>query len=364
MNVRASCPSLTSTLALAALLFTLPAAAGTLLVANKSEATLSLVDLASGEVAATLPTGAGPHEVAVSPDGRTAVVANYHFAGTPGHTLTVVDVPAAAVVRTVDLGDLTRPHGIVYLDGRRVAVTCEGSGVLAVVDVVSGVVETTIATGQQVSHMVAVPDDGARAYVANIASGSLTVLDLAKGEKVADVATGEGAEGVAVTPDGRWVWVSNRAADTVSLIDARTLAKVADLPSASFPIRAEVTPDGRWVLVTNAESGTLTVIDAAERKVARTVDLGQGAGDLEGKLFGEQFGDSSAPIGIEIARDGKTAWIAHANADVVQVIDLATWKPAGVLRAGKEPDGMAYSPLTVAGGGAGGGGKGESGGGR
>ncbi len=46
-----------------------PAAAGTLVVANKAEATVSLVDVASGEVVATLPTGAGPHEVAVSPDG-------------------------------------------------------------------------------------------------------------------------------------------------------------------------------------------------------------------------------------------------------------------------------------------------------
>lgn len=342
-------PALRPILALAltvCLPLALPAAADTLLVANKSDATLSLVDLDRGEVAATLPTGAGPHEVAVSPDGRTAVVANY-FGGQPGHTLTVVDVPAAKVVRTVDLGELTRPHGIVFLDGRRVVVTCEGAGAVAVVDVRSGEVEQRVATGQQVSHMVAVPRDGKRAYVANIGSGTITVVDLVKGEKVGDVATGEGAEGIAVSPDGRWVWVSNRAADTVSLVDAKSLTKVADLPSASFPIRAEVTPDGKWVLVTNAESGTLTAIDAEARRVAHTVDLGQGAGDTEGKLFGDQFGDSSAPIGIEIARDGKTAWIAHANADVVQVVDLTTWKPKGILRAGREPDGMAYSPLSV-----------------
>jgi len=336
-------------LALALLLpLALPAAAGTLLVANKSEATLSLVDETSGEVAATLPTGQGPHEVAVSPDGATAVVANY-FGGQPGHTLTVVDVPAAEVVRTIELGELTRPHGIVFLDRHRVVVTCEGAGAVAVVDVRTGKVEKRIATGQEVSHMVAVPRRGKRAYVANIGSGSMTVVDLATGTKVGDVATGEGAEGIAVSPDGRWVWVSNRAADTVSLVDAKSLEKVADLPSASFPIRAEMTPDGKWVLVTNAESGTLTVIDAERRQVARTVDLGQGAGDLEGKLFGEQFGDSSAPIGIEISRDGETAWIAHANADVVQVVDLTTWKPSGVLRAGREPDGMAYSPLAVGG---------------
>ena len=47
---------------------------GTLVVLNKTEATASLIDLASGRVHATLPTGDGPHEAAVSPDGRTALV--------------------------------------------------------------------------------------------------------------------------------------------------------------------------------------------------------------------------------------------------------------------------------------------------
>ena len=38
--------------------------AGTLVVANKSEATVSLVDTGTGEIRATLPTGNAPHEVA------------------------------------------------------------------------------------------------------------------------------------------------------------------------------------------------------------------------------------------------------------------------------------------------------------
>lgn len=324
----------------------LPAAAGTLLVANKSDATLSFVDEGSGEVVATLPTGAGPHEVAVSPDGETAVVANYG-GQTPGNSLTVVNVPRAEVTATLDLGDNRRPHGLLFLDATTLAVTTEAAGTLTLVDLATGKVAGTIATGQEVSHMLAVAPGSDRAYVANIGSGSVTVLDLAKGAKVGDVATGEGAEGVAVSPDGRWVWVSNRGADTVSLVDGRELTEVLELSSESFPIRAEITPDGRWVLVTNARSGTLTVIDAEARKVARTVDLNQGATDTEGRLFGDMFGDSSIPIGIEISRDGKKAWIAHAGADVVQVVDLESWKPVGVVKAGREPDGMAYSPLTV-----------------
>lgn len=325
----------------------LAAGAGTLLVANKSEATLSFVDEASGEVVATVDTGTGPHEVAVSPDGATAVVANYGDR-TPGNTLTVVDVPKARVTATLDLGDNRRPHGLLFLDASTVAVTTEGAGTLSLVDLGSGKVTDTIATGQEVSHMLAVAPGGDRAYVANIGSGSLTVLDLEERAKVGDVETGEGAEGVAVSPDGRWVWVTNRGADTVSLVDGRELTEVLELPSGgSFPIRAEITPDGRWVLVTNARSGSLTVIDAGERKVVRTLDLDHGATDTEGKLFGDLFGDSSIPIGIEISRDGKKAWIAHAGADVVQVLDLESWKAVGVLTAGREPDGMAYSPLEV-----------------
>jgi YVTN family beta-propeller protein len=318
--------------------------ADTLLVANKSEATVSLVALPGGEVVATLPTGAGPHEIAVSPDGRTAVVADYG-GREPGNTLTVVDVARAKVLRTIDLGEYRRPHGVLFVDDARVAVTAEAAKALVVVDVETGEVVRAVATGQEVSHMVAVGAGGRRAAVANIGSGSVTLVDLAAGKKLADVATGAGAEGVAMSADGRWVWVTNRAADTVTLVDWDAREVVATIPSADFPIRAELTPDGRHLLVTNAESGDLTVIDTAERKVARRVDLDLAAGDGEGRLM--EFEGSSVPIGVEIAPDGRRSWIAHANADVVQVLDLESWKPVGVLRAGREPDGMAYSPVDV-----------------
>src|SRR5688572_15947671 len=42
---------------------------GTLLVLNKSDNTVSLIDLGNRKVVATIPTGVGPHEVAVSPNG-------------------------------------------------------------------------------------------------------------------------------------------------------------------------------------------------------------------------------------------------------------------------------------------------------
>lgn len=319
----------------------------TLVVGNKAEATASLIDLETRQVRATLPTGEGPHEIEVSPDGRTAVVADYGVRGAPGNTLTVIDVPHAEVVRTIDLGPNKRPHGMRWLDDRRVVVTTEGSRSVVVVDVTTARVEARIPTGQDISHMVATTPDGSRAFVANIGSGTVTAIDLRDNVKIADIATGDGAEGVAVTPDGRSVWVTNRAEDTVTILDVSTLEIVGTIECPAFPIRAEVTPDGSHVIVTGARSGDLSVLSTETLKVVRTIRFDDRASDTEDRLFGDRFGDSSVPIGIEIAPDGATAWVAHANADLISVVDLQRWAVVGTLRAGKEPDGMDYSPHSV-----------------
>lgn len=312
----------------------------TLVVANKAEATVSLLDLRSGEVLATLPTGEGPHEVAVSPGGRTAVVTNYGSRGAPGGSLTVLDVPEARVLRTVDVGPGARPHGVVFLDEARALVTAEGRKALLVVDVERGVVEAEIATGQEISHMVAATPDGRRAFVANIGSGTVTAVDVPGRRVLAQVRTGEGAEGVAVTPDGKEVWVTNRSADTVSVVEVASLAVVAEIPCASFPIRIAFAPGGRLALVTNARSGDVAAIDVASRKVSGRASAALEGGSAEGKLL---VFAGSTPIGVVVSPDGGRAYVAHARADAVAEFDLATLKVARTLKAGREPDGMALS---------------------
>ena len=321
---------------------------GTLVVLNKAEATASLVDLSTGEVRATLPTGDGPHEAAVSPDGKRALLGNYGTRADPGSSLTVIDLPGARVVKTIDLGEYGRPHGLLWLpDGRRALVTAEANRAVLVVDVERGKVDRAVVTGQEVSHMVAVALGGRRAFVANIGSGTVSAVDLDSGTLLRTITTGGGAEGITATIDGREVWVTNRAADTVSVIDAESLDVVATIECASFPIRAKATPDGKHVLVSCARSGDLAVIDTSSRKVVRRIAQDLKAADTDGRLFGSQFDESSVPIGIVIHPDGSRAWVAHTNADVIAEIDLRSWRVIRLLQAGREPDGMAYSALEV-----------------
>ncbi len=322
--------------------------ASTLVVLNKAEATASLIDLESGEIAATVATGDGPHEAATSPDGRLVLGCNYGTRDEPGSSLTLIDVAAARVVKTIDLGSYRRPHGVLWMaDGRRALVTAEDNQALLIVDVVEGAVEAAIDTGQEVSHMVASTPDGSRAFVANIGSGTVTVIDLNKEERIANLETGEGAEGIDITPDGSEVWVTNRAVDTISVIDAKTLAIKHSLVSESFPIRARVTPDGRYVLISNARSAELAIFDANSKQEIHRLSMQKGSVDREGKLFGDQFGDSSIPIGTLMDPSGERAWVALAGSDLIAEIDIENWEIVRALEAGREPDGMTFSPVAV-----------------
>ncbi|MFG0258819.1 MAG: YncE family protein, partial [Phycisphaerales bacterium JB041] len=211
---------------------------GTLLVLNKADDTAQFIAQPSGETVATVATGNGPHEAAVSPDGRWAVAANYE--DRTANTLTVYDAHAMEPVRTIDLGEWRAPHGLAFVgDSAVLAVTCEGSAQLLLVDVEGGTVEARIGTDARGSHMVAVTPDGARAFVANIPDGTVSAIDLAERKLLGVIPTGPGAEGIDVTPDGREVWVTNRAADSITVIDTETLEEIETVMCAGFPIRCK-----------------------------------------------------------------------------------------------------------------------------
>lgn len=319
---------------------------GTLVVLNKSEATASLLSRATGEEIKKVPTGVGPHEVAVSPDGRWAVVADYG-AQQPGSTLTVIDMDKHEVAKTIELKQYHRPHGIMFHpNGRDVIVTAETERRLLVVDVTSGNVKHAIDTDQAVSHMVAISPDASRAYVANIGSDSISAIDLEKGELIKVVKTGPQAEGIDVSPDGSEVWVSNRQGNTISVINAETLEVEATLDCASFPIRLKFTPDGAHVLVSAMRTGDVAVFDAKARKEVRRISMDVKTvsdEEREGRLFSTTEAGNPAPIGILIPPDGKVAFIANTMADVVTVIDLESWTLVGRWPAGNEPDGLGYA---------------------
>ena len=199
-----------------------PEVGGTLIVVNKGAASASIVDVRTGEVLKTLPTGEGPHEVVVSGDGTTAVVTVYG-ARDAGNTLAVIDVPGLEVVRTIDLGTHRRPHGIDFMPGDEVvAVTTEQSRHVVLVNLETGEIVSELPTEGDVSHMLAIPGSADLIYTSDIRDGTVTEIEVVKGTAVRKFEVPITPEAIGVTPEGSEVWVGSNDLGVVSVVDTES----------------------------------------------------------------------------------------------------------------------------------------------
>jgi YVTN family beta-propeller protein len=316
-------------------------AADLLIVLNKSDDTASILDAKTGVARGTVSVGHAPHEAEVLADLGIVAVSNYGTRESAGHTLSLIDPDKMQLVGSVELGEGARPHGMRTLPNGQLLVTAEGKKELLIVDPKERRVVSRIPTGQDVGHMVVRSLDGKRAFVTNIGSGSVTVVDLVGKSVIKNIQTGKGSEGIDITPDGKEIWVTNRAEDTVSIVDSSSLSILSKVKVSKFPIRVKITPDGKQALVSCAQSGDVVVLDVAQRRELKRIPTGQEAvSGSENRLL-SGLGRSPAPVGILIAPDGKRAWVASTNADVISEINLESLSLVRRLVAGKEPDGLA-----------------------
>ncbi|MGE5953069.1 MAG: YncE family protein, partial [Qipengyuania vulgaris] len=84
-------------------------ASGALFVAGKFGNTLAKVDLSSGEEGARVASCANPHELATSPDDKHVALACYG-----GTSVDVFRTSDLAKVKSIELGENARPHGVVW----------------------------------------------------------------------------------------------------------------------------------------------------------------------------------------------------------------------------------------------------------
>lgn len=303
---------------------------GALLVLNKSESTLAIIDPATLKVLARVPTGEAPHEVAASADGRLAFVANYGTGDKPGNSISVIDIAARKEVKRVDLSPLLRPHGITE-SGGKVYFTVEGSRAVARYDPVVGRVDWIMGTGQSGTHMVVVARSSGKLYTPNTGSETVTSIEPGKTQtgqavwRVTQIGVGKAPEGIDLSPDEKELWVAHRQDGWLSIIDTSTDKVRQAIKVGRAPIRVKFTPDGKRVLISDSQGGELVVYDAATRKELKRIQVG------------------GVPVGIVIQPDGRRAFVASTQANKVSVINLDDLSIAGTIEPGREPDGMAWA---------------------
>jgi YVTN family beta-propeller protein len=298
-----------------------------LVVLNKEDATLVTVDPASGRILGTVPTGDGPHEVAVSDDGKMAFVGNYGGAQGPGSTISVIDLSAMKEVRRFDTKPLLRPHGVFFRDGK-LYFTAETHRIVGRYDPAANQVDWLLGTGQAGTHMVWVNRDATRMYTCNIGSDSITIIERGANPNAWNetvVPVGKGPEGFDVSPDGRELWAAHSRDGGASIVDLEQKKVVGTIDlQTKRSNRLKFTPDGKLALVSDLDAGELLVIDVPTRKVTKKIPLGK------------------MVEGILMDPDGSRAFVAVNGDNHIAVIDLKTLAVTRRLETGRGPDGMAW----------------------
>ena len=326
-----------------------------LLVLEKSDNALAIVDPATFKIVGRVPAGPDPHEIVVSSNGQLAYISNYGGLDSNLNTISVVDVAARKPLPPVQLGALHSPHGLDYA-GDKLYFTAETNKIVGRYDPATHSIDWILGTGQDRTHMVLADETQSRIFASNVNSGTISIIEevvvpapgpppgaaappqpqgaARKDSMITTVPSGRGSEGFDVGINRTELWAANAQDGTVTVIDVATKK-----PRLTFPIsvqranRLKFTPDGKRVLVSglggnqpsSSDAPNLVVIDVATHKEIKKFNLGGGS------------------AGILVLPDGSRAYVAVSAKDKVVAIDLQKLEVVDELPTGKNPDGLAWA---------------------
>jgi YVTN family beta-propeller protein len=259
-----------------------PAVAGRLFVTNENGGDISVIDVATQKVVATIPVGKRPRGIRLSRDGSQVFVA---LSGSP------IAPPG------VDESTLPPPDK-----------KADGIGIVSVKDLK---LERVIRGGSD-PEQLAVSRDGTHLFVANEDVGEANVINVEDGKVLATFKVGGEPEGVELRPDGQVVYVTSEEDGQVAVIDAVNQKLLKTFKVGPRPRSTTFLPDNSRAFVTSENGGTVSFVDAHKHVVLKTITIS---------------GPSFRPMGGVAAPDGKHVFITTGRGKNVVIIDTATQEP-------------------------------------
>ncbi|HLV87960.1 MAG TPA: cytochrome D1 domain-containing protein [Candidatus Sulfotelmatobacter sp.] len=309
-----------------------PPEEGYLLVANKGTEAMGIIDPSAGrQIAEVAEGGTTGHEIAASPDGRTAYVPIYGNSGvgkpgTDGRNMAVIDLASRKVVGNVDFGKGVRPHCAVFgpKDGM-LYVTTELDKAVAVIDPKTLKIVGSVPTGQPESHMLAISPDGKRGYTANVGPGTISVLDMENRKALGVIPVSKEIQRIALSTDGKLIFTSDQTKPQLAVIDSssREIKNWIPLPGLGYGTAA--TPDGRWLVVAVRTANKVAVVDLHRMQVAHVIDV------------------PAAPQEVLVRPDGQMAYVSCDASKKVAAIRTSDWGVDKLVDAGPGADGLAWA---------------------
>jgi DNA-binding beta-propeller fold protein YncE len=287
-----------------------------LIVTAKTAHKVHFLDAATLTTSVTLDMPGSTHEIALSPDGRTAYGTVYGdgiFAKrvNPDRRIVVIDLPTKSLTRVIDLGAVVAPHGIMADNAGMLWSSGELGNAVFVIDPSTDAVDK-VDVGST-AHWVAVSHSTGKVFV-SVKQDWVAVIDAAKRAVIDRIKLPNVVEGLAISPDGGTLYVCAQTAAEFYVIDATSHAIRHTVPIEGADRgkrqmrRVRVSPDNRYVLVSSNQDhhAAIYLADGLEQIAS--------------------FPTKKSPMGFGFAPDGRHAYVCcHDDAEVWE-FELATGK--------------------------------------
>lgn len=301
-----------------------------------------------------------PQAVAVTPDGKLAIVAaptRYDYAAKKelfDSFLQVVDLEASppAMVAKVELG--AHPNGLtINRDGTLLlAAALDGTVKVVTIEGKSLKLAGQVKVGEKRMSGISFTHDGKAAIVALRDENGAAVLAVDGGNVTLTserIATGVNPYAIDISSDGKWAVIGNTGvartvddADVVTLVDVskRPFRAVQQISVPASPEGVAISPDGRWIAVSSMAGSNLLATDPGRHKLG-TVSLfaiQDGAATKVSELPGGE-----AAQGVVFTQDSRTVIVQF---DVEKALALYAVRDGKLVDTGERIK-LAAGPVSI-----------------
>jgi YVTN family beta-propeller protein len=267
-----------------------------------------------------------PTTISLTPDGQFAFVANSDFHGDHPRVNVVSVVHTPTMNKITDIPACDMPHGVkVNRAGTRIFVSCMHSDEILQLDVATFRVARRVKTGE--GHAVTATGPAHHGPAAPLVGGMPRECS---------------PTFVSVSPDDKRLYVACNYGNNLQVLDAATLTLIKEVPVGRGAYNVEPSPDGKLVLVTNKKEQSVSLVDAVSLSEVARIPTSK-----------------KVVHGVAYAPDGRLAYVSSesvgADPGAVDVIDLARRKVVGTIAVPGQPTGItvartaARAPSTTGG---------------
>jgi DNA-binding beta-propeller fold protein YncE len=221
-------------------------------------AVIERLDLATGELAGSIPIGCMPTCVAFHPAGHAAYASVQY-----GDEIAVIDTTHHRQVGALQVSGDPFPL-VVSSSGRTLFVTTNEDRLFGLSPANGRVIGSLRLPAT--SHHLALHPAGGRIYVATRAGGSVLEVDTTRYQVLRTFALGGWPQGMAVSPDGTLLYCANEQ-HGLDVVRLATGKRLTTLELEDRPVSLALSPDHRLLYAGLVHVGKIAVISAASLEV-------------------------------------------------------------------------------------------------